>query len=221
MKKSILITTVVLIILIIDQWSKIWIKTNMYLYESFPIFGLDWAYINFIENKGMAFGISFGGDIGKAFLSLFRVAAVGLLIYFLTKIDEKKVNKLMLVSFALVLAGAIGNIIDSLFYGIIFTESTMTQLAEIFPEKGYTSFLHGKVVDMFYFPMIDTTWPSWIPIIGGGELKFFQPVFNVADSAISVGIFLLLLFNSAFFKDPERFLIDKNKVPEQVEEGIQ
>lgn len=192
----------------------------MFLYESFPIFGLDWAYINFIENKGMAFGISFGGDIGKAFLSLFRVAAVGMLIYFLSKIDEKKVNKLMLFSFALVLAGAIGNIIDSLFYGIIFTESTMTQIAQIFPEKGYSSFLHGKVVDMFYFPMIDTIWPSWIPFIGGSELKFFQPVFNVADSAISIGIILLLLFNRSFFKEPEKFLYDKKEDQEKIEESI-
>lgn len=210
-----------IVILIIDQWSKIWVKTNMYLYESFPIFGLEWAYINFIENKGMAFGISFGGDWGKVFLSLFRVVAVGLLIYFLSKIDEKKVNKLMLVSFSLILAGAIGNIIDSLFYGVIFTESTMTQLAEIFPEKGYSSFLHGKVVDMFYFPMIDTVWPSWIPVIGGKELKFFQPVFNVADSAISVGIISLLLFNRSFFKDPEKYLISKDTEREEIEASVQ
>lgn len=185
----------------------------MSLHESFPILGLDWAFINFIENKGMAFGLSFGGDIGKVLLSTFRVIAVCLLAYFISRVDSKKVSKFLLLCFSLILAGALGNIIDSLFYGMIFSASTVHgEVAQLFPEGGgYAGFMHGKVVDMFYFPIIETYWPEWVPFVGGNSFQFFRPVFNVADSAISVGIILMILFHRDFFKDPESYMIKKEQ----------
>jgi signal peptidase II len=172
--------------------------------DQMPIFGADWGFIHFVENNGMAFGISLGGKIGKLVLSLFRIFAVGFLIYYIKKLIEARQSMGVLICFALILAGAIGNIIDSAFYGMIFSESPYHGgLAQIFPETGgYSSFLHGKVVDMLYFPLIDTYWPEWLPIVGGDRFQFFKPVFNIADSAISVGIISLLLFQRQFFQQP-------------------
>ncbi len=169
--------------------------------DQFSILGADWAYIHFVENNGMAFGLTFGGKAGKLALSIFRILAVGFLIYYLRKMLQMKQGIGILVCFALILAGAIGNIIDSAFYGMIFSESPYHGgLATMFPEEGgYSGFLQGKVVDMFYFPMIDTYWPEWVPGIGGNRFQFFKPVFNVADSSISVGIIILLLFQRKFF----------------------
>jgi signal peptidase II len=152
----------------------------------------------------MAFGITLGGKAGKLFLSLFRIGAVGFLIYYIRKLIDAGASMGVLTCFALILAGAIGNILDSAFYGVIFSESSYHGgLAEIFPsEGGYASLLHGKVVDMLYFPMIDTYLPDWLPIWGGERFQFFKPVFNVADSSISVGIVSLLVFQRKFFKTP-------------------
>ncbi len=195
----------VLIVLILDQCLKIWVKTNMEYGEQFSLFGT-WGFIHFVENPGMAFGINLGGKTGKLLLSLFRIAAVGLLIYYIKQLINTGQPKGVLVCFALILAGAIGNIVDSAFYGLIFSESAYHGgLAKAFPEGGgYSSFLHGKVVDMLYFPMIDTHWPDWVPKLGGRRFQFFKPVFNIADSAISVGIITLLLFQRQFFKADEK-----------------
>jgi signal peptidase II len=169
--------------------------------EEFRILGLDWALIHFVENNGMAFGLSLGGEYGKLVLSIFRIIAVGFLVYYLNFLLNGGAKRGILISFSLILAGAIGNIIDSAVYGMIFSESTYHGgLAEIFPEAGgYSSFLHGKVVDMFYFPIINGFLPDWLPLWGGKHILFFQPVFNVADASISLGVINMLLFNRTFF----------------------
>jgi len=170
--------------------------------DEFRIAGLEWARIHFVENEGMAFGISIGGNTGKLFLSLFRIAAVGFLIFIIFKLIRSKENWGLLICFSLILAGAIGNILDSAFYGLLFTESYYQGgLAQYAPGKGYAPFLFGRVVDMFYFPLVDTQWPGWVPVLGGQPFQFFRPVFNVADAAISTGVISLLLFFRSFFKN--------------------
>jgi len=162
----------------------------------------DFFYINFTENKGMAFGWEFGGDYGKLALTLFRIIAVGFIIHIINQSIKTKANKGFLFAMALVLAGAIGNIIDSVIYGVLFSKSSMHQLATFMPEAGgYAKVFHGHVVDMFYFPIWSGRLPEWIPLVGGSFREFFPFVFNVADSSISVGIAILLLFNRTFFKD--------------------
>lgn len=203
-KKQLTITSilVILIILIIDQVSKIWVKTNMALYESIEI--ASWFKIYFVENNGMAFGLEF---IGKTFLSLFRIVAVCFIGYYIYKLIEKGYAKGFIICISLIWAGAFGNIIDCLFYGEIFTESPIAikdvygeifvpgQAATFVPwGEGYSSILHGKVVDMLYFPLVEGTFPSWLPFWGGEEFTFFSPIFNIADSAITVGIFTLIIF---------------------------
>lgn len=204
-RKVTLVGSIILIVLIIDQALKIWVKTNMSYGSDFPILGLSWAYIHFVENPGMAFGLSLGGDYGKLVLSLFRIAAVIFLFYFVGKLIKENAGVGVLVSFSLIIAGALGNIIDSAFYGLIFSESTYHgEAAEFLPEGGgYAGFLYGKVVDMFYFPMIDTILPEWVPFWGGKPFQFFRPVFNIADSAICVGVTILLVFQRSFFKKEE------------------
>lgn len=199
-KKAIIFTTIILL-LIIDQWSKIWIKTQLEYGTGFDIMGLSWAKIQFVENEGMAFGLSYGGVNGKYVLSIFRIIMAGFLgyiLYSLLKADEKKS---LLFSFSLIVAGAIGNIIDCIFYGMIFSESHYHGgLAQFVPfGTGYAPLLQGKVVDMLYFPMVDTILPSWLPIWGGERFEFFRPVFNVADSAITTGVASIILFNRSFF----------------------
>ena len=191
-KKSFIL---IFLILLFDQIIKIWIKTSFYLGEEVPVIG-HWFIIHFTENNGMAYGLEIGEDWGKLFLSLFRVFAVGLLGYILWKLFKKSsVRQGFVLSLSLIFAGAVGNIIDSLFYGIIFNESQFYQVAKIFPaDGGYASFLHGKVVDMLYFPLIHTHYPSWFPVWGGQEFIFFRPVFNIADASITVGVFIILLF---------------------------
>ena len=185
-----------------DQALKIWVKTNMMYAEEFGILGLSWARLHFVENEGMAFGISFGGDGGKLALSLFRLVAVAFLIYILRTLIKSKEKTGLIICFALILAGAIGNIIDSAFYGMIFTESSYHgPPAVMFPDEGgYAPFLYGRVVDMFYFPMIDVILPEWMPFWGGDRFQFFKPVFNVADSAISAGVISMLLFHLDFLR---------------------
>lgn len=201
MRKQTIALLTILALIIIDQIVKFYIKLNIPYGDGFKILGLDWARIHFVENEGMAFGISFGGITGKYILSIFRIFMTGFLIYFLNTIIKQGESKRLVFFFSLVIAGAIGNSIDGLFYGVIFSESYYNgPLAVLFPpDGGYGSFLTGKVVDMLYFPMIDTVWPSWVPIIGGEPLEFFRPVFNIADAAISVGVASILLFERKFF----------------------
>ncbi len=168
----------------------------MMLGQEFQIF--DWFIIHFTENKGMAFGMEFGGDMGKYFLSIFRIVAIIFIAFYLRKLAISKVKNGILFSISLILAGAIGNMIDSAFYGLIFSES-YGQLATVF-EGGYAGFLQGKVVDMFYFPIINGHLPSWLPFVGGNHFIFFRPVFNIADASISVGVINILLFHRTFFK---------------------
>ncbi|MEA4867729.1 MAG: lipoprotein signal peptidase [Bacteroidia bacterium] len=199
------ITLLVVLILVIDQVVKIWIKTNMTIGESIPVFG-DWFKIYFIENNGMAFGMQFGGAIGKLLLSLFRIVLIGFIIYYIKKLLRKEAPMGVIYGVGLILVGAVGNVVDSMFYGLIFSESTFTQVATFLPEGGgYASFLHGKVVDMLYFPLIDTTLPNWVPIWGGEQFLFFRPIFNIADSCITIGVFYLLLFHRKFFSREDAF----------------
>jgi len=186
---------VVAAVLIIDQIIKIWIKTTMHLGEEFNVFG-NWFVIHFVENYGMAFGMEMGGSIGKIFLSIFRIVAVGAIIYYLIKLCKRENTSISYITcISLVLAGAVGNIIDSVFYGVIF-DSSIGQVASIFPEDGgYSTWLHGRVVDMFYFPLIESRFPDWMPVWGGETFIFFRPVFNFADAAICVGLAWLLLFH--------------------------
>ena len=186
------------ILVLIDQTLKIWIKTHFVLGEEFKIF--DWFIIHFTENNGMAFGMEFGGYLGKALLTLFRIIVVGIGIkYIITLLTKTKIPNGALIALGLIIGGAIGNIIDSSFYGIIFNES-YNNLAQFFPETGgYSALLHGKVVDMLYFPLLNSHYPDWLPIWGGEHFIFFRPVFNIADAGISVGIFMILLFYRKVF----------------------
>tara|TARA_Y100000589_G_scaffold317298_1_gene343123 strand:- start:49676 stop:50347 length:672 start_codon:yes stop_codon:yes gene_type:complete len=183
---------IIFTVLFIDQAIKIWVKTHLMLGTGFNVLG-DWFQIHFVENPGMAFGFEFGGSYGKLFLSLFRIVAIAGIGYYLYKLPNY-VPKGYKISIALIFAGAIGNVIDSAFYGMIFNDS-FGQVAELFPpEGGYGSFLHGRVVDMFYFPLVEGYFPDWFPIWGGEHFIFFRPVFNFADAAISVGIAIILIF---------------------------
>lgn len=196
-RKSFLI---VFLILLVDQIFKIWIKTNMFLYQDIYVFG-DWFIIKFIENNGMAFGFDLPGDYGKMILSIFRIIAVIGIIFYMRHLIREKAPNGLLIAMSFILAGAMGNIIDSAFYGLIFNESTPFSKAVLFPESGgYATFLHGKVVDMLYFPVIQGTWPSWVPFKGGDSFEFFRPVFNLADTSISLGVFAILIFQKRFFE---------------------
>lgn len=188
------------LLLLVDQITKIWIKTHMTINESISVAG-DWFYIRFIENNGAAYGFELGGEYGKLALSLFRIVAVTLIAYYISRLTKKGVKKGVLVGFTLIFAGAVGNILDSMFYGLIFTESTPSVVAELTSwGSGYETFLHGAVVDMLYFPIIDTVLPEWVPIYGGEPFVFFSPIFNIADTYISVGFIYMLLFERKFFK---------------------
>lgn len=196
-KKSVLF---VIFILIIDQALKIWVKTHMMIGDEMPLFG-KWGMLHFIENNGMAFGMEMGGKPGKLVLSVFRLVAIFGIGWFLASLIKREAPTGLVLAVSAILAGAMGNIIDSAFYGMIFTES-YNQVATIFPAGGgYSSFLHGKVVDMFYFPVVNTTWPDWSPVRPGQSLIFFRPVFNLADSAITCGVISIILFQKKMFKD--------------------
>ncbi len=204
MKKSLIL---VFLVLLADQALKIWIKTNMFLGQDYRI--TDWFYIHFTENPGMAFGLEFGGVWGKIALTLFRIIAIGALFYWLKSLFKTKAPGVAITAVSLILAGAIGNIIDSVFYGVVFTDS-LGRVAEFLPAGGgYAPLLQGKVVDMLYFPLYNNTLPDWIPIWGGDYFIFFRPIFNLADMAISTGVGLLLLFQKRIFPKHKEEIIEE------------
>ncbi|MDE3248428.1 MAG: lipoprotein signal peptidase [Bacteroidota bacterium] len=212
------IVLLVLLILFIDQAVKIWVKTHMPLSEDWDQYhsmltpydrgirplGGSWFQVYFVENSGMAWGWELGGMWGKIILTLFRLVAVVAGVFILRGFIARKYHRGFIVCAALIFAGALGNLIDSMFYGMIFDESTRFHVATLFPPKGYAGFLHGKVVDMLYFPIIkDKQFPQWLPVIGGDRFTFFSPVFNIADAAISAGVIAILVFQKRFFRKQE------------------
>ncbi len=212
-QKSVLI---VLGVLIIDQILKFWVKTHMYLGEEIPV--LDGFFkLHFIENEGMAFGMSWGPDQGKLALTLFRMVAVLFIGYLLHRVIRGKKPIGLVISLSLILAGALGNIIDSLFYGLIFSASQWGSYQPALflpPDGGYAPLFHGKVVDMLFFPLIEGRYPEWLPFLGGRDFLFFRPVFNIADSSISIGVFIILIFQKSFFAHK-----DENGKKEEEEEA--
>lgn len=189
---------VIFLVLLADQALKVYVKTHFFLGEYVPLFGENSSkgYLQFVENPGMAFGLEFGGEAGKLMLTLFRMVAVIVIGYILRQMILHRRDGWMIVSLSLIFAGALGNIIDSAVYGLIFSASDQStrNVAELFPaDGGYGSFLHGAVVDMFYFPLWQGRFPDWLPIWGGQPFEFFRPVFNIADAAISVGVALMIL----------------------------
>ena len=197
-------------IIIVDQALKIWIKTNHPTGEVMRVGGMDWFRLHFIENPGMAWGWKFGNETGKMILTLFRLAAVIFGTWYLGRIVKQQYKKGFIVCAALIYAGALGNLIDSMFYGMIFDKGLHFDAAvndylsysgiAHFSSNGYSSFLHGSVVDMLYFPMVKSHFPSWFPFVGGDEFEFFSPIFNIADASISTGVITLLIFQKRFFK---------------------
>ena len=203
-KRGWLAVMIVLAVLVTDQAIKIWVKTHMTLHEQIEV--LSWFKIVFIENNGMAYGMEIGS---KLVLSIFRIVAVGVLGWYIAKQVKKQARWGYIVCLSMVMAGAAGNIFDSMFYGLIFNASSEFYLSYFVPfGTGYAPFLMGKVVDMFYFPLIVTTWPDWVPYVGGNPYVFFSPIFNFADSSISVGVVLLLLF---YRKEISEITIDREK----------
>jgi signal peptidase II len=199
LKKSILL---IVLILVVDQWSKIYIKTSFVLGESVEVFS--WFKILFIENEGAAWGtklsdiLPISESLGKLFLTIFRLFAIIGIGYWLFDIIKKQSPKVLILAVSLIFAGALGNIIDSVLYGLLFNNSN-NQVAELFSNEPYGKLFYGKVVDMLYFPMIDTTWPDWVPSLGGKSFRFFEPIFNIADTAISTGVGILIFFNKKAF----------------------
>lgn len=191
------------LIVIGDQILKFWVKLNMRIGQEIPIFGKRIKLL-FIENPGMAFGMEFAGDHGKLILTLLRIVAVIVIFFIILKLSKlKSTKKGLILALSLIVAGALGNIIDSMFYGMIFSESTPYAVAELFPAGGgYSSFLHGNVVDMFYCPIITGYFPKWFPFWGGNYFEFFRPIFNIADSSITIGVFWLIFGYKSFFKKP-------------------
>jgi signal peptidase II len=194
LRKSFLL---IFIILLADQVLKFWVKTHMYLGQDYQI--TNWFYIHFTENPGMAFGLEFGGVWGKIALSVFRLIAIGAIVFWLRSLIQTKAPAVALTAVSLIFAGAVGNMIDSAFYGLIFNDS-LGRIAEFMPlEGGYAPLLQGKVVDMLYFPLFSGVLPEWLPVWGGDYFIFFRPIFNIADTSISFGVGLLLLFQKQVF----------------------
>ena len=212
MKRSLLI---IFAVLLLDQVFKIWIKTHMYLGQEFHVFG-NWFLIHFTENNGMAFGLEFGGKFGKLLLSIFRIALVFGIGWYLFRLVKTKAHPGLIACFSLIFAGAIGNIIDSVFYGLIFSEGN-AGLSQLFShDGGYAKLFHGRVVDMLYFPLFEGHFPSWFPIWGGQDFLFFREVFNIADSSITIGVTLLLIFQRKFYHHVKP--LESSETPAQVED---
>lgn len=191
---------IIALIIVADQALKIWIKTHYNFGPVMNVMGLPWFRLYFIENKGMAWGWEFGGDWGKMILTLFRLAAVIFGTWYLGRIVKQNYHRGFIICASLIYAGALGNLLDSMFYGLIFEESTYAHVAKIFPAHGYAGFLHGRVVDMLYFPLVKSHFPSWMPLIGGDDFEFFSPIFNIADASISAGVITLFVFQKRFFR---------------------
>ncbi len=213
--KKLHIALIILLILLADQVLKIYVKTNFLVHEEVNILGT-WSKLHFLENNGMAWGMTiFGGEKGKIVLSIFRLLACGFGVYYLLRIIKEKQHKGFIICVALILAGAVGNLLDSMFYGLMFDRglhwdaATNAEVGRTYSGyaqlnwKGYTGFLTGSVVDMFYFPLFDGIWPKWMPFVGGDKYEFFAPVFNLADAAISVGIITILFNQNRFFNKKE------------------
>ncbi len=212
-KRTLLAISIFMVVLILDQWLKFWVKTNMTIGDMFPIIeGTEKGYIHFIENPGMAFGLELGGRIGKVLLTLLRIVFIFALGGALRYLIRQKAPMGFVAAISLILVGAVGNIVDSVFYGVIFS-SSYHSVASFLPEGGgYGSLLEGKVVDMFYFPLIRTEYPSWVPVLGGKPFEFFRPIFNIADAAISIGVMSIFLFMRKTFNRYAKFEDKKEKL---------
>lgn len=182
---------VAIAVILIDQASKLLVHHNMYLHEEINVFG-DWFRIHYLLNPGMAFGIRWENEFGKLALTVFRIAAMFGIGYYLWKLAKANYNKIFLWSMGLILGGAVGNVIDSTFYGVFLKNA---------PDESRTPWFHGQVIDMLYFPLFDFVWPEWVPLVGGRYFEFFSPVFNIADSSIFVGVFIILVFQKRIFKE--------------------
>lgn len=215
-KKGIIAVAVIFLVLLVDQISKIWVKSNMALYDMIEV--TSWFKIYFVENNGMAFGIE---AIGKLFLSVFRIIAVAAIIVYLTRLVKQNYKSGFIICIALILAGASGNIIDSVFYGAFFEASYQGHIASAVPYgEGYASLLHGKVVDMLYFPLIEGTFPKWVPFVGGNDFLFFRFIFNIADSAITAGVALLIIFYRKTLSYSLMSKSDRERLAQEEEDDI-
>ncbi len=215
------VALIIIAIILVDQVLKIWIKTSYRPNEYHEVLGIDWFRLHFIENPGMAWGWKFGNETGKMILTLFRLAAVIFGTWYLGRLVKQQYTRGFIICAALIYAGALGNLIDSMFYGMIFDRGlhfdpsvggnvTYDGIAA-FSSNGYSSFLHGSVVDMLYFPLLeDRTFPSWFPFVGGDRFTFFSPIFNIADASISAGVITLLLFQKRFFKKQQQQQVQLN-----------
>lgn len=219
-KQKRLVIILVAAIIIVDQIVKILVKTHMTIGEDVMLIG-EWCRLHFIENEGFAFGMAFGGMAGKIFLTLFRVVASGLIIWYIHKLIKEGTSRTSFIAcLAVILAGAVGNIVDSCFYGLVFDKSGPYDVATLFPEQGgYAPFLQGKVVDMFYFPLFEFDWPDWFPIWGGEHFEFFSAIFNVADAAITIGVIWLVIELLFIQKEEKKAPVEEKNIEAEVAEN--